>query len=105
MMDPSSQRGRLHTLSACAIAAGLLIMCAQSLVAQNSTEIRFENRQPHSGVNFLLNNGTTSDKPIVDSIPGGVALLDYDNDGFLDVFFTNGAQIPTLSKENPSFYN
>ena len=24
---------------------------------------------------------------------GGVALLDYDNDGRLDVFFTNGAKI------------
>ena len=24
---------------------------------------------------------------------GGVALLDYDNDGWLDVFFTNGAAL------------
>jgi hypothetical protein len=52
-----------------------------------------------------LNNGTTVDKPIIDSIPGGVALLDYDNDSFLDIFFTNGARIPSLSKEVPGFYN
>ena len=67
--------------------------------------ISFENRQPRSGVDFVLNNGTSVDKPIIDSIPGGVALLDYDNDGFLDIFFTNGARIPSLSKEGPGFYN
>ncbi|PYV55923.1 MAG: CRTAC1 family protein [Acidobacteria bacterium] len=73
--------------------------------AQNAAGISFENRQPRSGVDFVLNNGTTFDKPIIDGIPGGVALLDYDNDGFLDIFFTNGARIPSLSKEGPGFYN
>ncbi|PYV73022.1 MAG: CRTAC1 family protein [Acidobacteria bacterium] len=72
---------------------------------QNAAGISFENRQPRSGVDFVLNNGTTFDKPIIDGIPGGVALLDYDNDGFLDIFFTNGARIPSLSKEGPGFYN
>jgi hypothetical protein len=54
---------------------------------------------------FVLNNGTTEEKPIIDSVLGGVALLDYDNDGFLDVFFTNGARIPTLAKDDASFQN
>ena len=36
---------------------------------------------------------------------GGVAVFDYDNDGLLDIFFTNGAEIPSLKKSNPSFYN
>jgi hypothetical protein len=77
----------------------------QATLSQRAAGIRFENRQPGSGVDFVLNNGTTVDKPIIDSIPGGVALLDYDNDGFLDIFFTNGARIPSLSKEGPGFYN
>ncbi len=67
--------------------------------------IRFENRQPASGIDFVLNNGTTDDKPVIDSTLGGVAVFDYNNDGRLDVFFTNGAHIPSLRKTSKSFHN
>jgi len=67
--------------------------------------IRFENRQAESGVRFVLNNGTIVDKPVIDSVLGGVAVFDYDNDGFLDIFFTNGAEIPSLEKKGAIFYN
>jgi enediyne biosynthesis protein E4 len=104
-MNSSFSHDRLVSLT-----VGLLIaLVAREMRAQhpiqNTGGIGFENRQPRSGIDFVLNNGTTVDKPIIDSIPGGVALLDYDNDGFLDIFFTNGARIPSLSKEVPSFYN
>ncbi len=36
---------------------------------------------------------------------GGVAVFDYNNDGLLDIFFTNGAAIPSLEKSNPEYYN
>ncbi|MCW5980254.1 MAG: CRTAC1 family protein [Bryobacteraceae bacterium] len=36
---------------------------------------------------------------------GGLSLLDYDQDGFLDIFFTNGAAIPSLAKKDASFHN
>jgi hypothetical protein len=75
------------------------------LEAAENPPIRFENRQKQSGINFILNNGTTDDKPIIDTIVGGVAPLDYDNDGYLDIFFTNGARIPSLVKDSPRFSN
>ncbi len=68
-------------------------------------QIRFENRQKQSGVRFVLQNSTTEDKPMIDGPLGGVALLDFDNDGFLDIFFTNGARIPSLVKDDASFHN
>jgi hypothetical protein len=80
-----------------------LLWNAPALAAPS--QIRFENRQKQSGVPFVLDNGTTDDKPIIDSVLGGVALLDYDNDGYLDIFFTNGATIPGLSKDGSAFYN
>jgi len=69
------------------------------------SHIRFENRQKQSGVTFVLDNGTLPDKPMLDGIPGGVALLDYDNDGYLDIFFTNGAGLPGMVKDGSRFYN
>jgi hypothetical protein len=36
---------------------------------------------------------------------GGVAVFDYDNDGLLDIFFTNGADISSLKKTSPKYWN
>ena len=36
---------------------------------------------------------------------GGVAAIDYDNDGWMDLFFTNGAKLPALKKTSPAFMN
>jgi hypothetical protein len=88
---------------------GLCAMAFMSVqieaAATENSSIRFENRQKQSGINFILKNGTTDDKPIIDTIVGGVALLDYDNDGYLDIFFTSGARIPDLIKDGPNFSN
>jgi enediyne biosynthesis protein E4 len=73
--------------------------------AAGRPQIRFENHQKQSHVDFILNNSTTDDKPVIDAVLGGVALLDYDNDGYLDIFFTNGARIPSLAKDSPDFSN
>ena len=86
----------------------LALLISAALVVGASSEqvrIRFENRQAQSGIQFMLNNGTTPDKPVIDSTLGGVALFDFDNDGYLDIFFTNGADIPSLEKSTPSFFN
>ena len=76
-----------------------------SIAMVPESHIRFENRQPATGVDFVLRNGTTEEKPIIDSVLGGLALFDYDNDGFIDIFFTNGANSRTLTKETKSFHN
>ncbi len=92
-----------------AAAIPTLILCSAALLlpgpASAPSVIRFENRQPKSGVEFVLKNGTIPDKPIVDSVLGGVAVLDFDNDGFLDLYFTNGATLPGMVKEGNSFSN
>jgi enediyne biosynthesis protein E4 len=36
---------------------------------------------------------------------GGVAIFDYNNDGKLDIFFANGADLKTLKKDSPKYSN
>src|SRR5215218_5246569 len=65
-----------------------------------------------SGVKFRQYASPTSQKYLPETMGGGVALFDYDNDGRLDIFFTNGAQLQDPmpkgarpDKRDPRFWN
>jgi hypothetical protein len=51
--------------------------------------------KPLRGIEFILQNSPTPQKYLIETMPGGVALFDYNNDGLLDVFFVNGGRIAT----------
>ena len=42
---------------------------------------------------------------MIETMPGGVAAFDYNSDGLTDIFFTNGAAIPSLEKDSSKFLN
>jgi enediyne biosynthesis protein E4 len=46
--------------------------------------------------------GTQAKAYIVESLGGGVALLDYDNDGWLDIYLVNGMTYEALSGKAPA---
>src|SRR5205823_2326256 len=45
------------------------------------------------GLDFRLLNSPTSQKYVIETMCGGVALFDYNNDGLLDIFFVNGGHL------------
>jgi hypothetical protein len=56
-------------------------------------EVRFTDITSSSGVDFVHAHSPTSNKYLIETMGGGAALFDYDNDGRLDIFFTNGARL------------
>src|SRR6185436_18794002 len=54
-------------------------------------QVQFVDATLPSGLHFQHLNSATSNKYLIETMTGGLAVLDYDNDGWLDVFFVNGA--------------
>ncbi len=65
-------------------------------------QIRFESMPPPG---FVLRNHPTAQKHLIETMPGGIAVFDYNQDGLPDLFFTNGAAVPSLRKELPQDAN
>src|SRR6266487_1331819 len=78
----------------------------------SAPDVQFTDITRAVGIDFKHENSATSNKYLVETMGGGVALLDYDNDGRLDIFFTNGAKIDDPlpdgrlpDKSAPKFWN
>ncbi|HXI38894.1 MAG TPA: CRTAC1 family protein [Bryobacteraceae bacterium] len=89
---------------------GIVFLAALALLAQTSrpvppAPIRFRNVAPSAGLDFVLENSPTAEKHLIETMPGGVAVFDYDGDGLPDIFFTNGASVPSLEKSAEKFHN
>jgi len=65
---------------------------------QASQPVRFINDAERAGLHFVLQNHPTPEKHQVEAMPGGVAAFDFDNDGYDDLYFVNGAGSPSLKK-------
>src|ERR1700722_1363277 len=85
------------------IAASFLSVGAILLLQADSapSPMRFE----LSKIPFRLENDETPARNAPETMPGGVAVFDYNGDGRPDIFFTNGANISTLKKDSPKYRN
>ncbi len=65
----------------------------------------FENIAEAARLDFRLQNSPTPEKHQIETMPGGVAVLDYDRDGLIDIYFANGARSPSLEKTDETYWN
>jgi len=87
---------RTATASLLVVAVALLLHAAPA-----ASPIRFELKR----IPFHLENDETPARNAPETMPGGVAVFDYNGDGRPDIFFTNGANIATLKKDAPKYRN
>jgi hypothetical protein len=78
-----------HWLFSCALFLATLA-CAQS-AAKSGTPV-FTDVTDQTGITFVQTSSPEK-KYIVESMSGGVALFDYDNDGWLDIYFVNSCNV------------
>ena len=81
------------------------IIALGATLFQASAQIRFEEVAQKAGLQFRLNNAASGQFRQIELMLGGVAAFDFDDDGCTDLFFTNGAAIPSLRKTGPEFFN
>ena len=85
-----------------AFSASVIIVTA---IAVEPVQPHFIDIAPRSKFSYITNNDLSIRKYFVQPMAGGVAIFDYDNDGKMDIFFTNGAKLPEMKKTGPAFYN
>ena len=75
-------------------------LAAPPLLAGPDVPIAFADVTAAVGIGFVHAGSATSEKYLIETMGAGVAMLDYDRDGHLDLFFVNGAALSDPTSDN-----
>jgi len=93
--------GLLFLLS-CAMGAS-----AQSPQGSSASTVTFRDITQRAGIHFVHNNAAFGKKYLPETMGPGVAFIDYDNDGWPDIFIVNGMDWPGHASKHstPKLYH
>lgn len=78
-------------------------VCAQTSSAVNSFPVSLTNIAKQAGLNFTTVYGDEKkNRYLLETTGAGVGFIDYDNDGWQDLFFVNGTRLGALPKAMPA---
>ena len=108
----AAMRFLLRIAALAVVAAGLVTLAEQMPPPSASLPAKFVEATSALGVRFKHAAPHTAKKYLLETMGSGVALFDYDNDGRLDLFLINGAEIDDPSapgsipqKTRPQYWN
>ncbi len=95
------------------LVASLIPLFSWSYRSEGTLDVvRYTDITESSKIRFQALNSATPNKYLIETMIGGVGVLDYDGDGWLDIFFVNGAKLKDpqpdgeeLDKSSPEFWN
>jgi hypothetical protein len=86
-------------------ALGLVALSSPAATRVEPGAVTFQEIAAQAGVGFVLRNGALGQKHLPETMAGGIAVFDYNRDGRPDLFFVNGAEMPSLNKPGPEYQN
>lgn len=96
------------------LSATLLVIASAFLISfsPSTRPVTYTDITNSSGIHFTNANSPTVEKYLIESMTGGAAAIDFDNDGWQDIYLTNGARIhpgqkdiEAPDKSSPAFSN
>src|SRR5450755_1926775 len=98
---------------AVSLTLGVFILASLLIGARKSAPLPvFVDITAKAGISFHLQSSRTPQKYLIETMPGGVAMLDYDGDGLQDLFFVNSAYLRSPmpagakpDKSDPAYWN
>ena len=78
--------------------AGLGLTLAASAALSAESAIRFRDATEAGGIRFIHTDGSSGRRYVVETVTCGLGLIDYDGDGWMDIFFLNGGPLPGSPK-------
>src|SRR5256712_10352058 len=75
--------------------------------APEMASVQFRDVTQQAGIHFVHNNGAFGKKFLPETVGPGVAFIDYDNDGWPDIFLVNGTDWPGHGQKHttPKLYH
>src|SRR5205085_6648124 len=88
----ATTEGRPYMLSQAAIILVILLGIGLPILRAQSLPVRFTDITKQAGITFR-HVASPEKKYLVESMSGGVAMFDYDNDGWMDIYFVNSLSV------------
>ena len=90
-----------------ALAVSAALAAARGSAVPAEPAVTFRDVTQQSGIRFVHNNGAFGKKFLPETLGPGVAFIDYDNDGWPDIFLANGMDWPghTQKHTTPKLYH